>query len=1325
MRSLDADARQRALDLIDAAFTQAAQRQNRPVRGMALAVLNNRLLSLTQRRFDPTHYGAPTIRALMEMLVPDIRVEKGRNDWWITRLDASPPVPAPSDAIAEPSHSLPTDISTQRGRVREDLWEAIVDYTSRIRYVWDFSLGRARPEEPGDSLPVFPTLTSKEMDRWREEFIQDHQVDLSGSDLALTLRWREQGLGTHQLPLPLQSRWTKSLSRRVRQRLHHFFSTLHGRPELQQHPDGDSSAASVGTLEEQIFHLKEHGNFFAIGELIAASLTTRPDDQDDVSFSRMVAAWASTKGPYVEPTSIADLTRHLESVPNDNAAVSLVNAMYRFRKLGKSLPPHVGDLAFKLRTDVESIYDIQGRRTPLEVCTAAVARLEAALSKLETAASAFCRTTPATAKAGSADLLKLSHGLSPLLVPSERAFLRDLEVLVGPAFRKLCEAHERGDDADVLRRAPEFQQNVKSHTPDADDPRLLSAMWQTLVQPILEHVAEIVLNASSMGEAALSPSLGLRNPQTKADLRQAGKDIELSFALRNTGKGHAHDVSLQSLMSSDVGTLSLVEPVGPFDLDPESEHMVRVRLVLASPTHSIRAPLRWLCVTTLGKQLTFEGDLLVGQQVTEPDWDALVNDPPYTLNPISRPEMLYGRTSSLLKLTVNATSGSSTFVWGQKRIGKTSLLQVLSTQLAERPNVTCVFLRMGELASLHEGQLARRIAERLVERSGLSMQVPAEADFGSGLGRLIPFIELLVAATRGRKFVVIIDEFDDLDPSFYTGERGRQFVKALRSVSEVGLTFFFVGSERMEVIYQRHRADLNKWTNIHLDRIDGRGDCRALITRPVEDAIEFSSQAVDFIIDYCAGHPFHMQNFCRHIFDRCLQEHRTFVDDNDTNAVRQQLLRGLGPTNFSHLWEDNPVLDALEKRRATAENCIALACIAVLGGRYENVDDLVDVQAGLPVSSDDRAQPEDLRRACERLRSRGVLSLLPKDEGVVVDLQIFREWLAENAVPKLVPIWTEFRATQRRSLSKSSRRAERSNDRLDSEAFIIPEDDIIAVSQNLFYCNRQKDVADVRSWLRQFNDDARIEIAFLLLKRLADKGFVSQGARNLQLGKVEEMIRARRLEVGAGTWKIERGRSDNMCITYVDSELKSGASVGRDLRNNLRPGRFAAPLDLGPWMKSHAMQDPLVFIVDDFAGTGVTLSKGLRRFSEQIDPQLWNSYVAQGRISVFTMFAFPEAIERIRETCPGAHVLAATTLGDDLRGCAAESGIFSDEADLRFAKEFLLQIGRELYPDAPLGFGDLGALFAFHNTVPNNTLPIFWSNGRVGEKPWKPLFPRA
>ena len=50
-------------------------------------------------------------------------------------------------------------------------------------------------------------------------------------------------------------------------------------------------------------------------------------------------------------------------------------------------------------------------------------------------------------------------------------------------------------------------------------------------------------------------------------------------------------------------------------------------------------------------------------------------------------------------------------------------------------------------------------------------------------------------------------------------------------------------------------------------------------------------------------------------------------------------------------------------------------------------------------------------------------------------------------------------------------------------------------------------------WLRQFDDEARIEVAFFLLRRLPEKGFVNENARSLALTRLEEMIHARRQEL--------------------------------------------------------------------------------------------------------------------------------------------------------------------------------------------------------------------
>jgi hypothetical protein len=77
-----------------------------------------------------------------------------------------------------------------------------------------------------------------------------------------------------------------------------------------------------------------------------------------------------------------------------------------------------------------------------------------------------------------------------------------------------------------------------------------------------------------------------------------------------------------------------------------------------------------------------------------------------------------------------------------------------------------------------------------------------------------------------------------------------------------------------------------------------------------------------------------------------------------------------------------------------------------------------------------------------------------------------------------------------------------------------------------------------------------------------------------------------------------------------------------------------------------------------------------------------------------------------------------------VRALDPDAQLFENETELLFAGDMLLQIGRELYPSNPLGYGDMGGLVCFHDTIPNNTLPIFWCDGTVGEKPWRALFPR-
>jgi hypothetical protein len=243
---------------------------------------------------------------------------------------------------------------------------------------------------------------------------------------------------------------------------------------------------------------------------------------------------------------------------------------------------------------------------------------------------------------------------------------------------------------------------------------------------------------------------------------------------------------------------------------------------------------------------------------------------------------------------------------------------------------------------------------------------------------------------------------------------------------------------------------------------------------------------------------------------------------------------------------------------------------------------------------------------------------------------------------------------------------------------------------------------------------------------MAEKGYVTEGDRISAIHRLQEAVET----LGEGqqptVWRIVRSRRDNLCISFVDSDTKSGASTARDVAKVLRPGKCAAISELGNWLRDHTGQDAVLLLVDDFAGTGNTLVSGIGGFLKQRGNEtLLRRFADKGTIHLFLLFAFPEAVQTIQKRFPYIRTTTIRTFGDDVRGLDPDAGIFTDEAERRFAHDVLVQMGRQLTPQSPVGHGDMATLVGFHNTIPNNSLPIFWSNGTLNEKLWIPLFPRA
>lgn len=1087
--------------------------------------------------------------------------------------------------------------------------------------------------------------------------------------------------------------------------------------------DLTSDRAELASLmEEEVTNSLDAGDFLGAGEWLSSEIEYVPDDKIEVVYSRLISLWGSPLQLRSLPSTIDELVSQIDDYAPDAFAIAVVAASSRLLKKKTFLPVKFNDLAYRVCEQAEVIFEVSGRG-PAEICMRAASKFDTVRQSLLDRVNSFLDSNTINAKAAALEVLKKAYLVRRCSLAGERPILSDLDLLLGTGFRKFCESCERQETGGVINRAPDIREHVY-HVLKSEKSRGNSTAWNLFVSRVANHILKLLDEGTQRSEAATIPDLRLTAQAFKLDLSKTERELVFSCRIANVGNGRAVGAQLQPKTDELGLEFSIVEPKGPFEIAEHSDQILLLGLILHDYYDKLEIPVVWKCKSVMGVPYESRDVIKIEQQLLQPAWEDLVRDPPYSINPVRKKENLFGRDAVLSQLVLNASAGTSTFLWGQKRVGKTSILQVLVDELQRRGSFVAMLFRIGELISLHEGQIAFRIADRLVhEIPSCDIACPAEEEFGASMSKLIPFVGRLTKKYPPIKFVAVIDEFDDLDPAFYTGERGRQFVHQLRSLSESGLTFFFVGSERMNTIYERHSVVLNKWVNEYLDIIRSREDCRALVQQPVKRVIEYHPESVDFIAEYCGGNPFYIHMICSEIFKRCALEQRTYVSESDIPGVKDILKKSLGETNFAHLWSDNPAIEDEDKLKQSAENCLALTCVSYLGGSYLTPDQVWEVQSKLNLGPNERLSLSDLRSVLSRLQSRKVVSYSSHTSRYEVGLPIFREWLSSNSELQLLPKWKTY--CKERDQHESQKASTAPSILVDSH-FPIPEEELLSVSQHLVYHGRQKDVSEMRVWLRQFDDDVRIEIGFQLLKRVAEKGFISEGAKLQMLSRAEETVKSKRQHIGRGAWQVVRNRKDDLCITFIDSELKSGGATARELQKRLMPGKAGPPEAISDWVSNHVNKDAIILVVDDFAGTGSTIERGLKNLFAQVrSREAMNVFHREKRILCYVLYAFPEALDALREKFSNIDFLACHVFGDEVRALEDEAGIFEDKSELEFAREVLLQIGTELTPQYPLGYGNMGALVAFHNTVPNNSLPIFWCAGKVNDKPWKPLFPRA
>ena len=859
--------------------------------------------------------------------------------------------------------------------------------------------------------------------------------------------------------------------------------------------------------------------------------------------------------------------------------------------------------------------------------------------------------------------------------------------------------HRRDFACDVC---DEFEMEARAYgTKDAD--RLLGGLARGLKAAVTSHFDS--LEGSKIPRLTLSP-IAKKYPLTRPD-----STIVFKIRISNDGTGPARDLRLEEVVSNDcllVQTSSMelgtIQAGDSFVLD------IFATIVTPCGETKLLVLLSW---SEPGRRIEGTHEFPVVSQREDVDWDSVELKEPYSLEAVKTGDELIGRRAELrrlLRLANNQSVGSG-FIYGQKRVGKTSLANAVEESLKSSSDMDWIVINKGSGDYVGDDAIStlRTLGDVLVQ--AMKQRIPGLADvpspdFTNGLAPLSGFVDE-VLSRNDLRLLFILDEFDELPPDLFgRTDLATALFQPIRQISNKrGCGFLLVGGESMQQIVNTQGDRLNKFTPVELDyftKSNNWNDFAELIRRPVENWLTINDAALDELFVSSAGNPYFAKLLASQLFSDMVENRYSDASEFDMSAAINKALTSIGANSFAHFWIDGlGSLDNAQEIRIIRRS--ALIAIGRAFRKHSSANSTAiwaefQNAAGLPV------EEQRFRVTLQDFIRRKVL--VEDEQGSITPkIPLFRSWLKDKGVGELLG---------------DSRELDYLKSRLQDEEQTRVHDheisDLCRRLEQFRFKGRAIVPTTIGRWLDQFNslEDRRLMFRLLSNVRVYDEQ-VLRIKMHEAFGMVTRNIRTV-IEPGA------RVRNDILVSPLDDSPAKSGWDYCRlFVSENGISTQSVQTLESLDRRLSGDREFQRLVLIDDFSGTGQTLVDGMKKHLD-----LLKRVNSEGiEIKLVTLVGFTQArdhVERfIRQNNLVADVRFCDELGPEQQAFSETSAIFPDPAERDRARQVAEEKGVRLETRHPLGYGDTQALVVFHQSCPNNTLPILWSSNNS----WLPLFPRT
>lgn len=414
------------------------------------------------------------------------------------------------------------------------------------------------------------------------------------------------------------------------------------------------------------------------------------------------------------------------------------------------------------------------------------------------------------------------------------------------------------------------------------------------------------------------PSSGVLDK--KLPLHEEGRILTIRVPFRVVGKGFARRARAQIIPHGDAQVVFEREEIILGDIAPGPFALFAQAMILAPCTDtgfSFIVEILWSETGSDGVAKSTTCEAHVTAQPADVDWNSLEFQRPYTTE-VARGDSFVGRSERVSRLANHLLRSpmESFFVTGQKRVGKTSLA-LASVAFAKEhelgADIEDHYLLWGAIAhndSLRTLQsFGQELADLMLPHLPKEIGSPLDLDFSGSLAPLVKLARLLAKHRQEKKFVVLVDEIDEMHPDLYRqGQLAETFFANIRALTTCeNVAFVLIGGENMPFVMDRQGQKLNKFIKEPLDYYSRDlewSDYAALVRQPTRDFMNWHEAALVEVFNVSNGNPFFTNHICAQVLRNAVNQRDNDITRDEVKAAVSRELSTLDPNSFVHLWQD-------------------------------------------------------------------------------------------------------------------------------------------------------------------------------------------------------------------------------------------------------------------------------------------------------------------------------------------------------------------------------------------------------------------------------------